>query len=308
MMNFKRDGNGASVLITGASSGIGQACAIELDGRGFRVFAGVRQEADGERLRSLASSRLTPVMLDVTNPKSIAQAAHFITQETASIPGSDGRGNGGGLTALVNNAGISVACVLEYIPMERLRHQFDVNVFGPLAVTQAMLPLLRQSRGRLVNISSISGLTAGPYVGPYAASKHALEAISDSLRLELRGFGIHVAVVQPADINTPIWEKSQRLADSLRDELLESIGERIPVEVQDVYRDDIVCMRKATTEFAAKAIPVERVVRAVTHAITARRPKTRYRVGAKTWGVAHILRRLPDRIRDRVVLLSLGMR
>ncbi|MGV3486383.1 MAG: SDR family oxidoreductase [Planctomycetaceae bacterium] len=287
-----------SVLITGASSGIGQACAIELDRLGYRVFAGVRREADGLRLQSLTSPRLTPIILDITDSQSITDAARSIDEAT------DGRG----LDGLVNNAGISVACVLEYIPLEHLRRQFEVNVFGQLAVTQAMLPLLRRARGRVVNISSLSGLTAGPYVGPYAASKHAFEAISDSLRLELRGFGIHVAVIQPADIDTPIWEKSQRLADSLRDELLESIGERIPIEVQDVYRDDIACMRKATTGFAAKAIPVSRVVHAVTHALRARRPKTRYRVGVKTWGVAHILRRLPDRLRDKVVLLSLGMR
>jgi NAD(P)-dependent dehydrogenase (short-subunit alcohol dehydrogenase family) len=287
-----------AVLITGASSGIGQACAIELDRRGFRVFAGVRRDDDGDRLKSLASSRLTPVILDVTDPDSIAHSSQVIHKAT----------DGAGLVGLVNNAGISVACVLEYIPLDRLRQQFEVNVFGQLVVTQAMLPMLRQARGRLINISSLSGLTAGPYVGPYAASKHAFEALSDSLRLELRGFGIHVAVIQPADIATPIWEKSQQLADSIRDELLELIGERIPVEVQDVYREDIVCMRKATHGFAAKAIPVERVVRAVVHALTAHRPRTRYRVGAKTWGVVHILKRLPDRLRDRVVLLSLGMK
>lgn len=291
-------GAAPAVLITGASSGIGQACAIELDRLGFRVYAGVRREQDGARLCSLASPRLTPVSLDVTESQSIAEAAQMITQTVGE----------GGLAGLVNNAGISVACVLEYIPLEQLRRQFEVNVFGQLAVTQAMLPLLRRARGRVVNISSLSGLTAAPYIGPYAASKHAFEAISDSLRLELRGFGIHVAVIQPADIATPIWEKSQRFADALRDELLASVGERIPPEVQDVYREDIARMRKATTELAARAIPVSRVVRAVTHSLTARRPKTRYRVGAKTWGVAHVLRRLPDRIRDRVVLLSLGMK
>jgi NAD(P)-dependent dehydrogenase (short-subunit alcohol dehydrogenase family) len=194
------------------------------------------------------------------------------------------------------------------LPIERLREQFEVNVFGALAVTQAVLPLLRKAGGgRLVNISSLSGLTAGPYVGPYAASKHALEALNDSLRLELRRFGIRVAIVEPADIATPIWEKSQRLADELRDEVMDSVADRVPAEVQEAYREDIVAMRKATTGFAEQALPVQRVVRAVTHALTARRPRTRYRVGAKAWAVAHLLNRLPDRLRDRVVLRSLGM-
>lgn len=287
-----------AVLITGSSSGIGQACAIELHRLGYQVFAGVRRQVDGEALVAQTSSRLTPVILDVTDRESIATAVASVSEAVGTR----------GLAGLVNNAGISVACVLEYLPLETLRRQFEVNVFGPLAVTQATLPLLRTARGRVVNISSLSGMTAGPYVGPYAASKHAFEALSDSLRLELRGFGIRVAVVQPADIATPIWEKSQLAADQLRDEVMEAIGERIPAEVQDVYRDDIVAMRQATTGFAAKAIPVARVVRAVTHALSSRYPRTRYRVGAKTWGVALALRNFPDRLRDRVVLRSLGMR
>ncbi|KAA5539028.1 SDR family NAD(P)-dependent oxidoreductase [Roseiconus nitratireducens] len=286
------------VLITGSSSGIGRACALDLDRAGFSVFAGVRRPSDADALRAEASPNLKPVILDVTDAESVRQAADFIGDSVGPA----------GLCGVVNNAGISVACVLEYLPLEQLRRQFEVNVFGVLTVTQSMLPLLRSARGRVVNISSLSGLTAGPYVGPYAASKHALEAISDSLRLELRGFGIDVAVIEPADIDTPIWEKSQRMADTLRDEVLESIGDRIPQEVQDVYRNDIVSMRQATERFAASAIPVHRVVRAVNHALTSRRPKTRYRVGAKTWGVAHVLRRLPDRLRDHVVLRSLGMR
>lgn len=290
-------GAGRAVLITGASSGIGRACALELDRRGYRVFAGIRQADDAASL-SAAGKQIVPIMLDVTDPQLIEQAAATVRQEVPR----------GGLAGLVNNAGISVACVLEYLPLPQLRQQFEVNVFGALAVTQAMLPLLRQSQGRLVNISSLSGLTAGPYVGAYAASKHALEALSDSLRLELRKFGIQVALIEPGDIDTPIWEKSQRLADELRDQLMPALQDCIPEDVQEAYRADIVAMRRATETFAAKALPVSRVVRAVTHALTARRPKTRYRVGAKTWAVAQLLNRLPDRLRDRIVLHSLGMR
>ena len=287
-----------TVVVTGASSGIGRATSLELDRKGWRVFAGVRRAEDADRLASEASENLSPIMLDVTDSESIRVAAKVIDDATSST----------GLLGLVNNAGISVACVMEYLPIQRLREQFEVNVFGQVAVTQAMLPMLRKTHGRIVNISSLSGLTAGPYVGPYAASKHAFEAISDSLRLELRNFGIKVAVVEPADIATPIWDKSQRLADDLRDQVLGDIGDRIPIEVQDAYRDDIAAMRQATRGFAEKAIPVQRVVDAIVHALTSHRPKTRYRVGAKTWAVAHILRRLPDRMRDRIVLKSLAMR
>jgi NAD(P)-dependent dehydrogenase (short-subunit alcohol dehydrogenase family) len=176
-----------------------------------------------------------------------------------------------------------------------------------LAVTQAMLPHLRAVRGRIVNMSSISGLVAGPYVGAYAASKHAFEALSDSLRVELRHFGIHVAVIEPGDVATPIWERSRAAADRLRDSMLDDARKRVSQEVADCYAKDITAMRAATDRFAAQAMPVERVVQAVVHALCARWPKTRYPVGAKTWGVFLGLRFLPTAVRDWIVRRSLGM-
>lgn len=287
-----------SVLITGSSTGIGQACALEFHRRGFQVFAGVRREQDGQRLLEQTSDRLVPVLIDVTDAESIANTAAMIGEATGE----------NGLAGLVNNAGITVAFPLEFIPLEELRRQMEVNVVGHVAVTQAMLPMLRTARGRIVNISSISGRLAAPYVGPYAASKHALEAISDSLRIELRNFGVHVALIEPGDVDTPIWQKSREAADRLRDKITDAVSGQISQEVRDCYSADIAAMREATTKMAASAISVDRVVRAVVHALCARRPKTRYPVGAKTWAVVLLLRFLPDRIRDWIICRSLGLK
>ncbi len=287
-----------TVLITGSSTGIGQACALEFHRRGFQVFAGVRREQDGQRLLEQTSDRLVPVLIDVTDAESIAHTAAMVREATGEK----------GLAGLVNNAGITVAFPLEFIPLEELRRQLEVNVVGHVAVTQAMLPMLRSARGRIVNISSISGLLAAPYVGAYAASKHALEAISDSLRIELRNFGVHVALIEPGDVDTPIWQKSRAAADRLRDKTTDAVSGQISEEVRDCYAADIAAMREATTKMAAAAIPVDRVVRAVVHAMCARRPKTRYPVGAKTWAAVLLLRFLPDRIRDSIICRSLGLK
>jgi NAD(P)-dependent dehydrogenase (short-subunit alcohol dehydrogenase family) len=287
-----------AVLITGSSTGIGQACALALDSRGFRVFAGVRQMADGDRLREAASPRLTPVLLDVTDAAAIERAAATIGEATG----------GAGLAGLVNNAGITVAFPLEFLPLAELRRQLEVNVIGQLAVTQAMLPHLRAARGRIVNVGSISGRMAAPYVGAYAASKHALEALSDSLRVELRHFGIRVSLIQPADVDTPIWTKSRAAAEKLREEMQELVAARIPQEVRDCYAADITAMRAAVDRMAAQAIPVERIVRAVQHALTARRPRTRYPVGIKSWAASHVLRHFPDVLRDWIVCRNFGMK
>ena len=162
-----------AVVITGASTGIGKACALELDRRGFRVFAGVRSESAAQELQAQASARLTPVRIDVTDAASIAAAAETIARSVGDA----------GLAGLVNNAGIAVSGPLEIVPIDALRRQLEVNVIGPVAVTRSLLPLLRKARGRVVNMSSISGGVAAPYLGPYSASKFAMEAITDTLRL-----------------------------------------------------------------------------------------------------------------------------
>jgi len=298
-MDSEKESPHKSVLITGSSTGIGEACAIALHDKGIRVFAGVQRHEDGEALVEKTSTALIPLLLDVTDAQAIKGAVQKITEAT----GEDG------LSGLVNNAGITIAFPLEFLPMDALRRQMEVNLIGPAAVTQAMLPLIRKGQGRIVNVSSISGLVAAPYIGAYAASKHALEAMSDSLRVELRNFNVPVSLIEPADIATPIWEKSRQAANDLRDKMLEEGGaDTVLEEVREAYAEDIAAMREATSKSEANAIPVSRVVKAIEHALLSRRPKTRYPVGGKTWGVRLALRYLPDRLRDKVVANSLGMK
>jgi NAD(P)-dependent dehydrogenase (short-subunit alcohol dehydrogenase family) len=268
------------VVITGASTGIGEACAFHLDALGFRVFAGVRNPADGERLTRAASDRLVPVHLDVTDAVSVKAAAETVAHALGDAP----------LSGLVNNAGIAVASPLEFVPLDALRRQLEVNVIGQVAVTQVFLPSLRSSRGRIVNMGSVSGRFASPFMGPYSASKFALEALSDSLRLELRPWGIHVSILEPGVIATPIWRKSLLAADEL------AMG--MPEEAHTLYGRAIEAIRKRVESIGG--IPAERVARVVAHALTARRPRPRYVVGRDA-RVAVGLSYLPTRMRDWLV-------
>jgi NAD(P)-dependent dehydrogenase (short-subunit alcohol dehydrogenase family) len=278
-----------AVLITGASTGIGRACALELDRRGFRVFAGVRTAAAAEQLRAEASAGLTPVTIDVTDAGTIATAAKTVAAELGDA----------GLAGLVNNAGIVVPGPLEVLPIDALRRQFEVNVIGQFAVTQAFLPLLRKARGRIVNMSSISGGLSAPYLGPYSASKSALEALGDALRLELRNFGIQVSAVEPAAISTPIWEKS--LASG------EQLAADIDPAAMSLYDADLAAIRKLVDRSIRTASPVSRVVKAVVHALTARRPKAHYYLGWDVWFCFKAMKLLPDRFRDRLVRRLIGL-
>jgi NAD(P)-dependent dehydrogenase (short-subunit alcohol dehydrogenase family) len=268
------------VVITGASTGIGEACAFHLDALGFRVFAGVRDPADGERLTRAASDRLVPVHLDVTDAVSVKAAAETVVHALGDAP----------LSGLVNNAGIAVASPLEFVPLDALRSQLEVNVIGQVAVTQAFLPSLRRSRGRIVNMGSVSGRFASPFMGPYSASKFALEALSDSLRLELRPWGIHVSILEPGVIATPIWRKSLLAADEL--------ATGMPEEAHTLYGRAIEAIRQRVESIGG--VPAERVARVVAHALTARRPRTRYVVGRDA-RVAVGLSYLPTRMRDWLV-------
>jgi NAD(P)-dependent dehydrogenase (short-subunit alcohol dehydrogenase family) len=264
-------------VITGASTGIGNACALELDRRGFRVFAGVRSESAAQELQAQASARLTPVRIDVTDVASIAAAAEIIAQSVGEA----------GLAGLVNNAGIAVSGPLEIVPIEALRRQLEVNVIGQVAVTQSLLPLLRKARGRVVNMSSISGGVAAPYLGPYSASKFAMEAITDTLRLELRSFGIHVSAVEPGPI--------ERLAQETSPEIL------------SLYEADLAAMRQAMEQSVRTAAPIDLVVRAVVHALTAKRPKTRYFLGWSVWASFKCLKIVPDRLKDWILRKIIGL-
>lgn len=279
-----------SVVITGASTGIGEACALELDDRGFRVFAGVRSEEAAERLRTKASSNLIPVMIDVTDAASIAAAARTVGQTVGDA----------GIAGLVNNAGIAVVGPIEIVPIDALRRQLEVNVVGQVAVTQAFLPLLRKARGRVVNMSSISGGLAAPCFGPYAASKFALEAISEALRLELRRWGIQVSSVAPGAINTPIWEKSTAANEELTG--------RVSPELIALYDIELEALREVAALYARSAAPVERAVRAVVHALTAKRPKMHYFLGWDVRACFKIMKILPDRVRDWIVRKLVGLK
>ncbi len=277
-------------FITGASTGIGKACAIELDRRGFRVFAGVRSDEAARRLRAEASDRLTPVRIDVTDAAEIAAAVEEVSAAVGDA----------GLAGLVNNAGIAVPGPWEILSTEAIRKQFEVNVIGHVAVTRAFLPLLRKARGRVVNIGSINGGLAVPYLGAYSASKFALEVFNDTLRTELRNFGIRVSAVEPGAIDTPIWDKSTALAEQLS-------ADAGP-EVFELYQSDLEAIRRIAERSARGAAPVERVVRAVVHALTAKRPKTHYFLGWDVRICFKCLRVISDRLRDWIVRRLIGLR
>lgn len=279
-----------SVLITGASTGIGKACALDLDELGFRVFAGVRKPADGEGLQLHSSDWLTPVLIDVTKPETINQTVAIIESSVGES----------GLFGLINNAGILVPGPLECIPIDEIRRQYEVNVFGVIATTQAMLPLLRAAEGRIVNIGSISGKAAPPYLGAYSSTKFALESITDVWRMELWRWKINVSIIEPDSVATPIWGKL--LEDAAQ------LGKRLPESVRVLYEQDLTSMAEASQQMDKSGMSVDRVVKAVRHALTARRPQTRYPVGFRTEAAFWAARHLPDRMRDWFMRRAMGMK
>lgn len=273
------------VLISGTSTGIGRACATLLARRGVVVFAGVRRLDDGERLRDEVGDRIVPVLLDVTDP---AQVANAIEEVVAA----NGRR---ALSGLVNNAGVALGGPLEFLPIDAVRAQFEANVLGTLALTQACLPLLRTGAGRIVNMSSISGRFASPLQGAYASSKFAVEALSDALRRELAPWGIQVSVVQPGRVATPIWHKSVGAAEALLADL--------PPEALEFYGPSIERAKRRAHAHARAGIPAERVAAVVETALTAQRPRTRYLVGRDARVGAALAAWLPDAMLDRLARL-----
>ena len=244
--------------MTGASSGIGAACAARLRDRGWRVLAGVRREGT-------APEGTEEVLVDVTDPP----ALEFDT-----------------LDGLVNNAGVAVPGPLEFLPPDELRRQLEVNVVGQLRMTQLCLPALRAARGRVVNMGSASGLNALPLLGAYAMSKFALEAMTDALRVELAPWGIHVSIVEPGTIKTPIWTRER--PDP-------------PPEALSLYGVRMNAFRKLAVARGSGGAPPGLVADAVEHALTAEKPRTRYLVGRDAKLRARV-ERLPDRLRDRVIV------
>ena len=282
-------GNARAVVITGASTGIGAACAFHLDRLGFTVFAGVRKPEDGARLQQSGSDRLIPILLDVTDQPSIQRSIEIVSERVGVT----------GLYGLVNNAGIAVSAPLEAIPLPDLRRQLEVNVIGQVAVTQAFLMLIRQARGRIVNMGSIAGRSTIPLMGAYSASKFALEAITDALRLEVQPWGIHVSIIEPGAITTPIWTKSAE--DAVGREAI------MTVELKRLYEPTVAAVRKVVGEAAKRAISSEVVAKVVEEALTAPVPKTRYLVGRDAKIRAFIGRILPDRIMDRLLTAVLKL-
>src|SRR5262249_20342364 len=246
-----------ALLISGASTGIGRACAEHLDNLGFTVFAGVRKQSDADSLRAAGSGRTQPLMLDVTDSESIVSAMRTL-----------GEASPAGLAGLVNNAGVSAGGPVEFVAIEEWRRALEVNFIGQVAVTQAAIPALRMARGRIVNMTSIGGRLASPFLGPYNASKYALEAVTDALLGERRRFASEVAAVEPGAFRTPIWGKAGERA--------ERATEPVPAEALKLYSAGFAAVSKFISEGERSGVPPLEVAQAVEHALIARRPKTRY--------------------------------
>lgn len=281
-----RSNSARSVVVTGASTGIGRAIAASLVRAGVPVFASMRRTEDADALKAEFGALCFPLIFDVRDPGAIAAAAETVRQSLA-VP----------LGGLVNNAGIAVPGPLEHLTLEAFRDQIEVNVTGVLAVTQAFLPLLRASGaaipGRIVNISSVSGVTTYPFLGAYSAAKFALEALSDAMRREFAVHGIPVSVVQPGGVATPIWEKS---ADG-----------GAPVPVGSPYRQGLEAFRALGEEAGRSGIPAERVGDLVLAILHARRPKPRYVITGNPL-FERVLRRVPTTLLDRLMARRLGLR
>ncbi|KPK08987.1 MAG: hypothetical protein AMS20_01245 [Gemmatimonas sp. SG8_28] len=272
-----------AVLITGAGKGIGEATAWHLANRGFRVYAGVRSADDARRLGARSDGAVTALRLDVTDPASIhAAVASVATERPFQFLG------------LVNNSAISTPCPLELLPGEALRELFEVNVFGAMALTRALLPELRRAENaRIVNVSSINGRIAQPFIGGYSATKFALEAISDALRRELRPWGIGVIVVQPGAVATPIFDTARQRGRDL--------AVRLPEVDRQLYPGVMQALLDRPGKPPRHAIPPTDVARVIARALRRRRPRTRYLVGRDARLGALLAAILPDRLLDRLL-------
>ncbi len=274
-----------AILVTGASTGIGHETAFLLAQRGYTVFAGVRKEGDREALEA-EHPNIRPIILDVTVPADVARAIETIRESGATLRG------------LVNNAGIAVAGPLEFLPLESLRHQFEVNVYGPIAMAQAALPLLRETQGRIVVIGSIAGRISAPFVGPYSASKSAIASLTDAMRMELSPSGIRVSLLEFAAVKTPIWAKGRRGKDEL--------VAKMPPQAMTYY-GKIVNAVVAQTKHEEKVGMEPRVIaETVLHALTDAKPRERYVIGRQA-KIQRVVAALPARTRDRLIKKAMGL-
>jgi NAD(P)-dependent dehydrogenase (short-subunit alcohol dehydrogenase family) len=279
------DGRREAVVVTGASSGIGADAAALLAHEGFIVFAGVRNDVDAARVATL-HDHVRPLRIDVTDRASIDAAATVVGNSGHPVRG------------VVGNAGVAVAGPLEFLPIDEIRRQFEINVFGALAVAQAFLPQLRVSRGRLVFVGSISGRLAVPFIAPYSASKFALRAFADALRVELRSAGIAVSLIEPGSVQTPIWQKGR----AARESLLAALG---PDAVR-YYGAQIEAVFAQTKREERAAMPAARVSQAILHALTSLKPRANYVLGGAA-RAGSIVALLPAPLRDRALRASMRL-
>ncbi|WP_067834076.1 SDR family oxidoreductase [Nocardia lijiangensis] len=269
----------ATVLVTGASTGIGRATALLLAHEGFTVYAGVRKVPDGQAL----GETVTPIQFDITDPDRIAEVAERL----------------GRLDALVNNAGIGVTGPVEFVPLAEWRRQYEVNVFGQVAVTQAMLPMLRAAHGRLVTIGSVGSWITLPFGGPLCSSKHAIRSINDALRMELKPFGVRAVLIEPGSIHT-------EAVDKLEDEVEPRLASLGP-EGRRLYGNDYRTMVSSGLDEERSGSSPDVVARAVLHALTARRPRSRYPVGKKSRLMGTLGRIVPQYTLDALRRRGLGL-
>lgn len=270
------------VVVTGASTGIGAASARELARQGFQVLAGVRREQDADALRAL---RIEPVILDITQPDHVADLAARVRSEPMA------------LRALVNNAAISINAPVEALPLDEWRRLFEVNLFGHIAVTQALLPALLRSSGRVINISSVGGRVAMATFGPYGGTKFALEAVSDALRRELAPLGVRVVVVEPGGVRTEMGDRG--IAATSR------LAAAMSPEHQDRYGSLVQAVNALTAAGTGRGKSADDVARVIAKAVTARKPRTRYTVGRDAALLTRLSRVLPDSMLDRVSAAAL---
>jgi NAD(P)-dependent dehydrogenase (short-subunit alcohol dehydrogenase family) len=273
-----------NVVVTGASTGIGQATAVRLAGAGWHVLAGVRKAPDGAALVAQAAS-IEPLIIDVADEASIAAAA----EQVGDRP----------LSGLVNNAGIALGGPLEYFPVEDLRRQLEVNVVGLVATTQAMLPAIRRGTGRIVNMGSVGGRVSSGFDGPYNASKFALEALTDSLRQELSPWKIRVIVVEPGAVSTPIWGKG---ADQVT-----AAADTLGPEAQQRYGSALAAFATLTAKLNRQGITPDKVAAVIQKALTTSRPRSRYLVGPDAHVQVAARAILPARAMDAVTIRMMGV-
>jgi NAD(P)-dependent dehydrogenase (short-subunit alcohol dehydrogenase family) len=279
----------SSVVVTGASTGIGRAIAVTLADAGYHVFGGVRRESDGTALTELTHGTLTPLLMDVTDAAAVSAAAETVKRAVGHA----------GLAGLVNNAGIGLTWPMELVPGDQLRWQYDVNVFGQVNVIQAFLPLVRQAAGRIVNIGSVGDRLTMPYGAPLTSSKWAFASITEALRLELRPWGIHVVLIEPASIHTDAVGKVE--ADAKR--VLKQFDDLQQAQYGTSYRSMID--RAIAREKNGSSPQV--VADVVLQALTAATPRTRYLVGKDARRLAFLARWMPDRLFDRLRVRLFGL-